>query len=315
MERCERYLEQISCYVDGELGTEEQAELLRHLEACPACMGALVAYQTMSAGIQDAEVEPPAHLVEDVMARIAATQLVRARPKRPYLRRFVAAAAVFAVVGVIGFYSIWGGPGYSGIPDADWIAAPAPAAGVGYSPIAELAGEVDMGSRMAPAENAAVPPAPPPYDAATCPGAEDEIVLFTEGPVFLDAINTTLLDRFVLGMASMGEPWRWTYFTDLLWDAGYVYTVSEDVFSVRDPYNPDSLLYGLVEGRSGFAESVVTVIGYRFYPEDGRYRWVEVRLDEGGVLLYYYAVPSFGAGGVRTAELEHLRNFILMEQR
>ena len=109
MRQCAEYLEWISAYVDGELGEAEQIELFVHLEACPSCVAALQNYQTMTIAIADAYIAPPPYLVDDVMAEIAPPPLraVSYSPRRRSgMRRFVAVAAIFAVVAVVGFYGV-----------------------------------------------------------------------------------------------------------------------------------------------------------------------------------------------------------------
>ena len=55
MEGCEFWLEQLSARLDGELTSEEERELERHLVQCPDCRALSEQLEALSAGLQDLE--------------------------------------------------------------------------------------------------------------------------------------------------------------------------------------------------------------------------------------------------------------------
>ena len=103
MSDCEKYLDLISAYIDGELPEQDRADLESHLASCENCRAL---YDTLTAVSEDMRsdlADPPEDLVENVMAGIRAENgypLADARPRkrRTVIRRAALAAACLAVV-------------------------------------------------------------------------------------------------------------------------------------------------------------------------------------------------------------------------
>lgn len=74
MTPCDRYQEQLSCLLDGELSPEERRKLAAHIRTCPDCRGMYEAFRGLSAVLAEETVAPP----EDLTARIMSA--VRAAP-------------------------------------------------------------------------------------------------------------------------------------------------------------------------------------------------------------------------------------------
>ena len=94
MADCVEYVEQMSCYLDGELSAEETETLFSHIAHCPDCAEALAALEELSALTKESLPVVPNRLANGVMAQL------RAEKKRPvWVRyRFTVIAALFAVV-------------------------------------------------------------------------------------------------------------------------------------------------------------------------------------------------------------------------
>lgn len=94
MADCVEYVEQMSCYLDGELSAEETEALFSHIAHCPDCAEALAALEELSTLTKESLPSVPNRLANGVMAQL------RAEKKRPvWVRyRFTVIAALFAVV-------------------------------------------------------------------------------------------------------------------------------------------------------------------------------------------------------------------------
>ena len=304
MKQCSAYFDQISSFVDGELSETEQIGLFIHLETCPSCQRALEMYRDMSGAFAYVDVAPPAGFSDRVMEQVTAMPQAMpvAQRHRTAMRRFVAVAAVFAVVAVIGVGSLWGNFGGDSFEAAPMSVADesldAALRAVPDAAVAESSDHLDF------------------YSAEALPGDMAEYPLETEDPVpyeedesgsiqMLD-VNTTLLDTFLTG-----APWHWDALSALLAGTGHAVQLWDGgMFEVTDPYNPGSLLYGQLTDDPALTEDVmVTIIGYQFVYE-GIDRRVEVRLQD-GMVFYYYNVTGAWAGGTRAADWESLRNYIL----
>jgi len=302
MKQCNEYFEQISSFVDGALPDTEQINLFIHLESCPSCPKVLEMYQNMSGAFAHVDVDPPVGFSDRVMDRIAEksqTPTVKVR-HRTAMRRFVAVAAVFAVVAVIGFGSMWGQFGNDSLEAADMLMDMSPEATADAdTPVAESATEVMPDAlRMVPAEEA-------------------ENFMGFEDPVPYDELDQPLQslvvapDTRLLETVFTGAPWQWAALSALFAEGGYpVQLFDGSMFEVRDPYNPGSLLYGQLTDDPAHADDVVvSILGYQFISEDVNRR-VEARLLD-GMVYYYYNITAAWEGGNRAADWESLRNFIV----
>ena len=246
MEACEKYLEQISSFVDDELSEAEQIALFIHLEHCPACQAELAAYQEMSKALQAIAVDPPAGFSDKVVAAIGPRFVRKGRT------RAMAMAAMFVVVAIVG--GVLAQRTAEPRHDGGEIAAQ-PAEQSVQAPRMFL--EVEEHAEVKePAE-------------AEAPEAEPEISLFTaeiEDSMTLLDINTTLWDTFL----AEARHWRWAELSQAFAEFGYEYRmVSPYRFEVKDPYNPGGVLYGYL----GMAEEtpqelIVLFMGYQFVQED-----------------------------------------------
>ena len=106
MEECERWTEQLSARLDGELSPEEERELEAHLADCPSCRAVAAQLEMVSAGLDDLEEVPaPEGFARGVMDRIAAEEKKpRVIPlfRRPQFRALAGLAACAALC--IGLY-------------------------------------------------------------------------------------------------------------------------------------------------------------------------------------------------------------------
>jgi hypothetical protein len=98
MTNCDKYLDMISSYVDGELSEEEKAELLAHVERCPSCRSILHAYETIAQETGELLSDPPAELKERVMAQIGETGGRQRKNRRFVFGRYTALAACLALI-------------------------------------------------------------------------------------------------------------------------------------------------------------------------------------------------------------------------
>lgn len=70
MNGCDRYRQQISLLLDGELSAEEKDELARHVTECEECRALYCAFRSVSELIEEDMEEPPAALLADTMAKV-----------------------------------------------------------------------------------------------------------------------------------------------------------------------------------------------------------------------------------------------------
>jgi len=306
MNPCAKYEEWMSAYVDGMLDDAEQVELMVHLQTCPSCLAVWQDYELMSKTLEYAEVEPPETFAADVMARIQAQPVLTVR-RGGGARRFMAIAAVFAVVAFVGVYTFWSPPSQ----ESGEFAALSPEAEMSESPDAVQRFAVEAGEHTfePTVENWVSDPSEDdiaePDDIADAEFGE----LMDHGMIGATDIlpEDTLLDLFV-SHESLGD---WDELRERLIMGGYRYEVEDGVFTAHDPYRPGSYLYGmLITARSYPGNTLVTLIGYAHRTE-GAYSRVELRTGYGGEVRYYYDVRYIGSGGTRGDAWAQLREFIV----
>lgn len=95
---------QLMAYADGELGTEEAAEVERLLDTDPRAQRQLRIYRETAVLLRAACAEP---FYRDVPPRLAAT-IQRDRPRLPVRRRLMFALAASLLLGVFGFAAGYG---------------------------------------------------------------------------------------------------------------------------------------------------------------------------------------------------------------
>lgn len=104
--KCEKLLEMISPYLDGELQEEEKEEFLAHLEQCPQCKKEVEELEQLLHDFSEIpEVELPDGFHEELMAKIKDSVVVPIsiqKKKNTPWRKIIAVAAVFAIVVLAG---------------------------------------------------------------------------------------------------------------------------------------------------------------------------------------------------------------------
>lgn len=80
MTPCNRYQEQISSLIDGELHPAEQRALAEHVRTCRECRRMYNAFRSVSAAIADTAVEPPADLTARIMQQVRQAPPIAAAP-------------------------------------------------------------------------------------------------------------------------------------------------------------------------------------------------------------------------------------------
>ncbi|MBQ8831459.1 MAG: zf-HC2 domain-containing protein [Oscillospiraceae bacterium] len=102
MSNCEKYLDLISAYFDGEVTDAETAELEAHFEACEECRSILETYREMSAELIEDTEDVPEGFSAGVMDKVAAYEKnISARKQRKNLGiagRWIGIAACIAIV-------------------------------------------------------------------------------------------------------------------------------------------------------------------------------------------------------------------------
>lgn len=101
MSNCENYFEMMSALIDGELSSEDTAELELHIAECPECSRVYSAFSAVSENLSE-QVAVPASFTQDVMQKIAKPKRV-SKPWR--WQQFGALAACLALVFFAGLKS------------------------------------------------------------------------------------------------------------------------------------------------------------------------------------------------------------------
>ncbi|MGE4353291.1 MAG: anti-sigma factor [Oscillospiraceae bacterium] len=114
MNECNKYLEMMSTMIDGELSHAESAELKAHIRTCPACQAAYGAFSSISAEMNDL-IPAPDGLFSSVIEKLETAKKSAHRPPR---KRYVVAAACFALICVAGIGYGLLDPGSHGSPSA-----------------------------------------------------------------------------------------------------------------------------------------------------------------------------------------------------
>ena len=127
-----------------------------------------------------------------------------------------------------------------------------------------------------------------------------------------DAGSVCVIDLTLFELLLTGETyWIWSDLVEAVREADY-YDLLErngDTFVLENPYNCCGYVYGLiVDHPTLFGEEKVVIIGFHLEYLNRR---VEVRADEDGELMYYYAVREPHEGGKRTGSYEDLKRVIL----
>ena len=77
MNSCEKYIEAMNRYLDGDLPVSQISDLLEHLEVCPSCRARFEALKILSFEMRHMQKEPPEALHKNIM------QAVNSTPRRP----------------------------------------------------------------------------------------------------------------------------------------------------------------------------------------------------------------------------------------
>jgi len=96
MRNCDYYERLIGDMIDGELDSQQSAELRTHMETCESCRRMYQAFSAISAVVSENMEEPPEDFAKTVMNKISSP---REKAKRPFAwGRYAAMAACFVLV-------------------------------------------------------------------------------------------------------------------------------------------------------------------------------------------------------------------------
>lgn len=96
METCEKVLDLLNQYADGELNESDALLVRAHLEICPSCKKAYEELLEIGKLFEEAKEEAPAELCESVMAKIKSEPIVNAKRKK--IMKTITGIAVAAAV-------------------------------------------------------------------------------------------------------------------------------------------------------------------------------------------------------------------------
>ena len=100
MNSCEKYIEAMNRYLDGDLPVSQISDLLEHLEVCPSCRARFEALKILSFEMRHMQKEPPEALHKNIM------QAVNSTPRRP--KRYAKAVATAAACAALLFIALQG---------------------------------------------------------------------------------------------------------------------------------------------------------------------------------------------------------------
>ncbi len=95
MTGCEKYIQQMNRYLDGDLPASQISDLLEHLESCPSCRNRFDALKIIAFEMRHMQKQPPASLHEHIMGAVRRTPQKRSHS---YLRAFGMLAACAALL-------------------------------------------------------------------------------------------------------------------------------------------------------------------------------------------------------------------------
>lgn len=95
MTGCEKYIQQMNRYLDGDLPASQISDLLEHLESCPSCRNRFDALKIIAFEMRHMQKQPPASLHEHIMGAVRRTPQKRSQS---YLRAFGMLAACAALL-------------------------------------------------------------------------------------------------------------------------------------------------------------------------------------------------------------------------
>ncbi len=101
----ERYMEQISAALDGELTPSERAALDAHLAVCPQCARLYERLSRQSAALRELDCTPPEDLTQRVLDHLPAQDAPAPKGKRVHWQRWASLAACLALV-VTGVFAL-----------------------------------------------------------------------------------------------------------------------------------------------------------------------------------------------------------------
>ena len=135
MSCCDKYMERVSLYVDGELPEEEVPGLLAHLESCESCRSFCEALRAISADMEVSDA--PEGFARSVMDAVGAAQVknvgARRKPRLKAIAKWAGLAACLALIAAAGIKLSQGGApaalGESEPACFGYTGAQAPAAG------------------------------------------------------------------------------------------------------------------------------------------------------------------------------------------
>ena len=79
MTGCEKYIQQMNRYLDGDLPASQISDLLEHLESCPSCRNRFDALKIIAFEMRHMQKQPPASLHEHIMGAVRRTPQKRSQ--------------------------------------------------------------------------------------------------------------------------------------------------------------------------------------------------------------------------------------------
>lgn len=95
MTGCEKYIQQMNRYLDGDLPASQISELLEHLDHCPSCRNRFDALKIIAFEMRHMQKQPPAALHDHIMGAVRRTPQ---KKSQFYLRTFGTLAACAALL-------------------------------------------------------------------------------------------------------------------------------------------------------------------------------------------------------------------------
>lgn len=112
MSCCEEYWQLLNARLDGELSPDDAARLERHLSGCPLCRQSAEDLEVLQAAMRDLPVvAAPAGFKDNIMAAVAADNVLPFAPARTPWKKYLSTAAALAVI-IGGALLFRGGPDF-----------------------------------------------------------------------------------------------------------------------------------------------------------------------------------------------------------
>lgn len=108
MSSCQKYIEQMNSYLDGELPAAQISDLLEHLEECPSCRARFEAMKVVAFEMRHMQRKPPAGLHDNIMQAVRNTDQRRPSSWLKAVTTIAACAALFLLISNTNFFRMAG---------------------------------------------------------------------------------------------------------------------------------------------------------------------------------------------------------------